>query len=117
LGSISALIIWIAVTADTFGKYTVLKNKVLTLIGDASYSIYLIHPIFLSMLCRVLAAAIRSKHLPLFVEGIFLVGVFILTVIGGIVVHIVVEKRLIKIASDKFLPAKTRKPVFMNDEN
>ncbi len=75
----------------------------LVLIGDASYSIYLSHNMLLSGLTRTFAwlnpNGVGQTFLPLVVTAIFLITVFL-----GVVLHLYVEKSLLRFFNQKLFP-------------
>jgi exopolysaccharide production protein ExoZ len=76
----------------------------LILIGDASYSIYLSHNMFLSALTRACAKLnptfLNKSGLPIITTIIFLITIFL-----GIIIHLLLEKKLLKVINNKaFLP-------------
>ena len=106
-GCIFGLIIWKLATLDYFDKLLFLKRNILKLIGDASYSIYLIHPIILSFSCKVIAQIFKKFNLPGYLNNVAFLLVVICAIAGGILLHIVVEKRLINLFSRQLLKRPT----------
>ncbi|WP_041748510.1 acyltransferase family protein [Bradyrhizobium cosmicum] len=70
----------------------------LTRIGDASYSLYLVHFTVLSVLAKLVIATSLAKGLPL---QVLFVGMVAVTVAVGMAVHILIEKPLLKGLSRK----------------
>lgn len=95
-----ALITYMAVKFDQ--KNTSIKFPwILILIGDASYSIYLTHNIFLSALTRIYAK-LNTDYLSTGYLALVCTMIFIITVIVGIVVHLIIEKKLLNFLNRKF---------------
>lgn len=92
VASICALFIWLGATIDQKEKFTAFKLSFLVLIGNASYAIYLSHEIILSVTLR-LVKKFNFGHLLL---NLSFLSVFIFTILFGIALHLVVEKRVIK---------------------
>lgn len=68
------------------------RLRLLNLIGDASYSIYLTHLAVMGLLGKI---AIKiAEYLPISQELIFLL-VFVGTIVGGCLAHLIVERPLI----------------------
>ncbi|TDX66919.1 peptidoglycan/LPS O-acetylase OafA/YrhL [Methylosinus sp. sav-2] len=78
------------------------RSSLLMLLGDASYSIYLAHPIVLT-LARV---ATRALHLPVERPVIGVVAVIVtltLSIAAGVVVHLLIEKPLLAVLRRRLL--------------
>ncbi|MDB5119526.1 MAG: Peptidoglycan/LPS O-acetylase OafA/YrhL, contains acyltransferase and SGNH-hydrolase domain [Sphingobacteriales bacterium] len=111
MGLFFAIITYLAVGFDKTNT-TVKFPAVLILIGDASYSIYLSHNMFLSALTKLygkLNPHYSTTGYMAFVATI----IFIVTVVLGILIHLLVEKKLLKVLSVKFFD-KRKSPVFEN---
>jgi exopolysaccharide production protein ExoZ len=67
--------------------------RLLTLTGEASYSIYLTHMLVLPPLAMVALAVGAPRHVP---APMAFVGFAVITIAVGIVVHLVVERRLVR---------------------
>ncbi len=79
------------------------KNKFLLLLGDASYSIYLAHPLCYAMLGSLLRRAYFLSHLP----GDVLILIFVcLATASGILFHLYIEKPLISKLNGLLLKTK-----------
>ncbi len=95
LGLLSAIIIWVSASIDYNNTYNREKIKLLIIIGDSSYSLYLIHSIVLSTLCRFF---VKFNFYPEYVsinsDLLFLI-IFITTVVIGLIFHFFIEKRVL----------------------
>jgi exopolysaccharide production protein ExoZ len=83
------------------------KARLLNLIGDASYSIYLTHLAFLGLLAKIMIRL--SAHITLSPELIY-ITVFIGTVACGCILHLLVERPLIEMCR-QHLAGKSRLPL------
>jgi len=108
LGTLSALLVWGGVTVDFREKFPLLRKKIFVLIGDASYSLYLIHTILLSFFCRFLYKAVHTHSPSILTLNTLFFLVFVVTVAAGIVAHLVIEKKLIAFFNKFMLKDKTR---------
>ena len=81
-------------------------HRLLRILGEASYSIYLIHYALLSLLAKIFVSAGISHWLP--AEGWFLL-ISGLATAGGIAFHSIVEKPLLSFCQRRFVP-KMREP-------
>lgn len=95
------LIITGAIALEAAGQWPS-KMRVLNLIGDASYSIYLTHLTLIGLLGKIVIKV--AEYAPIPQELIFLL-VFIGTVTGGCMAHLIVERPLI--AACRRLSAKS----------
>jgi exopolysaccharide production protein ExoZ len=99
MGSLFSLLTYVGVRVDQTNR-AIRYPSLLLLIGDASYSIYLSHIIFLSVLPTIYTKLnpeySSSGHLP-FVATI----IFMLVVSLGILVHLFIEKKLLKLINNK----------------
>ncbi|SKB45499.1 acyltransferase family protein [Daejeonella lutea] len=106
MGLFFSLITYLAVRFDQTNT-SVKFPAFLILIGDASYSIYLSHNMLLSALTRIYALinpqSSGKEFLPVVVTFIFLLAVFI-----GVLIHLYVEKKLLRYFNRKFFPQKGR---------
>ena len=68
-----------------------LKSRVLHLLGDASYSIYLTHILALGVY-RVIWSKLVTPEATAGQMITFIVGGLLVTVIGGVIFHFIVEK-------------------------
>jgi exopolysaccharide production protein ExoZ len=75
----------------------------LQLIGDASYSIYLTHFTVLSLLAKVFIKLGAREMLPAMVSYVLLL---VLVTLIGIVVHLLVEKPILKALNRAFIPKR-----------
>lgn len=69
------------------------KLKILSLIGNASYTIYLTHLAFLGLLSKIIIKL--SQYFPLTPQAVYCL-VFVLTIICGCLVYIFVERPLLQ---------------------
>lgn len=83
------------------------RARLLNLIGDASYSIYLSHLAFLGLLAKIVIRL--SAHMPLPAELIYFM-VFIGTVACGCMLHLFIERPLIEVCRKQFA-GKPRLPL------
>lgn len=98
------LITYMAVRFDQLNS-TFKFPFILILIGDASYSIYLSHNMFLSALTRIYAK-INPAHMSTGYLALVCTIIFIITVFLGILVHLFIEKKLLNFLTNKFLAKK-----------
>ncbi|WP_456686773.1 acyltransferase family protein [Bradyrhizobium sp. P5_C11_2] len=95
----AGLIILAAVEAERRGSLEF--PQWLTRIGDASYSLYLVHFTVLSVLAKLIVATSVSKAVPL---QVLFVGMAVVTVAVGMAVHLAVEKPLLKLLGRRRAP-------------
>ena len=79
-------------------------RKLLILIGDASYAIYLTHPFVMIAYAKLLhdhAKLLQTSQLP------FVPFVFMITIVGGIFAHIFVERPLMDAARKRVISNKS----------
>ncbi|HEY7808850.1 MAG TPA: acyltransferase [Allosphingosinicella sp.] len=89
----AALILLGAVQAEISNRISV--PKVFILIGDASYSIYLVHLTLVSFLCKTLSSLPWSFAFP---------AIATLSVAGGVLFHFIIEKPLLKLLQRRSVP-------------
>jgi peptidoglycan/LPS O-acetylase OafA/YrhL len=65
----------------------------LVFLGDASYSIYLIHSLVLSAMAKVIVTVRPLKELPV---GAAFSGMLAIALLVGIAFHVIVEKRILR---------------------
>lgn len=83
----------------------IVKSRFLLLLGDASYSIYLAHPLCYAMLGSILRRVYFLSHLP----GDVLILMFVCLATGsGIVFHLYVEKPMISKLNTLLLKSKRK---------
>lgn len=70
-------------------------------LGDASYSIYLIHTMIISFCCKVLTILPFSEHLP---TAVIFIALAVVATIGGCVFHLIVERPLLNICRQRIGP-------------
>lgn len=80
-----------------------IKSNKLALLGDASYSIYLIHPVLFFVLHYTV-----GKHLSIIPPDLLIILLVALSIALGIVFHKLVENRLISFFSGLLLSNKTK---------
>jgi len=90
-GASAFLICFGVVSLEYFWKKR--ECKLLTLLGNASYSIYLLHPFIL--VAVVMVSSKLENILPLS-ESLLIIIMFISALIAGYISHILIEKNLIK---------------------
>lgn len=110
-GAGAGLIILAAVETERQGKLGF--PQWLTRLGDASYSLYLVHFTILSMLAKLIVATGFLKGLPL--QVIFFAMV-VATVAVGLAMHAFVEKPLLKWCTGSRKPMRTENPPVMDRE-
>ena len=96
-GTTAFLICFGVVSLEYFWKKR--ECKFLTTVGNASYSIYLLHPFIL--VAVVMVSSKLESILPLS-ETLLIVIMFISSLIGGYISHIFIEKKLIKYSKKLF---------------
>ncbi|MBL7700200.1 MAG: acyltransferase [Chitinophagaceae bacterium] len=101
IGVASALIIWYAATADKRGnsKYAL---PLLVLIGDASYSIYITHPLYTGRLCELANRIVDVSLLNIWWQNAIIILIFIVCLATGILIHLVVERPVLKFFRERF---------------
>jgi exopolysaccharide production protein ExoZ len=78
------------------------------LLGDASYSIYLIHLVVVSVLAKVLFSLWKHVHTPMiFSYSIIVIG----AMVAGVGFHLYVEKPLLRLVNGGNLFQRERRPV------
>jgi exopolysaccharide production protein ExoZ len=82
--------------------------KLLLLIGNSSYVLYLIHPIVLATAFKLSAPFLRFNESFISVFGLF---VLVLSVAVGLLFHVIVEKKLIKKLNYLVFP-NNKKPAY-----
>jgi len=109
VGTASALIIFSAASLDREKKYKNYASPFLVLIGDASYSIFLTHIIFIPYLCQGLNKVLNVAVVPDFFKNILIILVLFLTILAGIVTFLVIERPLLNYLRRKFRLKQKRK--------
>lgn len=96
----SALVIMGLVKAEEKGKIF-MNHKINLLLGDASYSLYLIHAILIGILCKLLVL-INLNKLQIFgsILAFIIISFFCITL--SIAFHVAIEKRIIKYLKNKY---------------
>jgi peptidoglycan/LPS O-acetylase OafA/YrhL len=72
--------------------------RILSFLGDASYSIYLFHALALSAALKLTVILSRHVHLPALIWWML---ISILAIGGGIAFHLIIERPILKIRSAK----------------
>ncbi|MBE9399139.1 acyltransferase [Pontibacterium sp. N1Y112] len=88
------------------------KSRALHLLGDASYSIYLTHILALGVY-RMLWSKLVTPEATLLQMSAFVVGGLLVTIVGGLIFHIVVEKPLTRFLQQRLIK---RKPVSVQSD-
>lgn len=102
LALLNGLLLFKIVNIDIHKEYK--YPKILLLTGEASYSIYLSHVIFLSLWFRIFRMVIAKLSIHnLYLVQAMIIFLFLLTVTCGIMVYKYVEKPLIKFLNAKLL--------------
>lgn len=102
LGAFFATITYIFVQIDR--KWPGISYpKTLILIGDASYSIYLTHSMFLSALCRAYAKANPDFSTTTFNLVFISLMIFAVATFLGVLVHLYIEKPMLKFMMAHFV--------------
>ncbi|HKP31132.1 MAG TPA: acyltransferase family protein, partial [Chitinophagaceae bacterium] len=98
VGIIFSSIIYCAASVDRqklskkpFKRYA---SPVLVLMGDAAYSIFLTHIIFIPYLCIAFNKVMNVPVVPDFFKNILIIIVLLLTIIAGIATHLLIERPL-----------------------
>lgn len=79
------------------------KLPVLSLLGDASYAIYLIHDHLETHLLRLLFRINAEEWLP---QAAIFAFVMLVVAMSGVVVHLVIERPLLRLLRERLLPAR-----------
>jgi len=98
----SALIIYALVSGDLMGELKQ-PGRWLVFFGSASYSIYLIHFLALSVFIKVFLKIGADQWLPLTINYL---GLVLLSVLTGSLLHLYIEKPLLKLCRSKLLPVR-----------
>lgn len=80
-----------------------LWRRIAVLIGDASYAIYLTHPLVMVAYARILKShptLTATSQLP------FVPLVFLISLVGGVIAHLVIERHLVDLARYFLVPRK-----------
>ncbi|HMI01431.1 MAG TPA: acyltransferase [Pedobacter sp.] len=101
IGLVSSFLILGAAVLDKSGLYIVPRPFVI--LGDASYAIYLTHPILLSMMCRMSDKVLSGLHLKINLSLLFTI-ILIITLLAGTIFHFTIEKPLLKLLNKKHSP-------------
>jgi exopolysaccharide production protein ExoZ len=84
-------------------------SQSLVLTGDAAYSIFLTHIIFIPYLCRAFNKFLNIQVVPYFFRNVLILIIFFLTVVAGIVTYLLIERPLLNFFRKKFR-LKRQKP-------
>lgn len=90
LGAASALIILYAATLDRLRTRP--AKRILPLLGDASYSIYITHSIYSPFICKTFAEAFNVQSWEPLPKNAIIIAVFIITLAIGVIIHLYIEK-------------------------
>jgi exopolysaccharide production protein ExoZ len=82
---------------------------VLVLIGDASYSIFLTHIIFIPYLCMAFNKVLNVPVVPGFFKNILITIIFFLSVIAGIASYLLIERPLLNFLRKQFRLRRQKK--------
>ncbi len=111
MGATSALIIFYAATLDKNRKYRTLASPLLRLIGDASYSIYITHCLYLYFICGFTASILDISSMSIVAKDTIIVFIFLLSIIIGVLIHVLIEKPLLTFFRGRFSLQKSRTSV------
>lgn len=103
-GGASALIIFGAALYNS--KKQIKMRAFLLLLGDASYSLYLIHLIVLGVAYKISSPFLRMNESFVSLFGII---VAFLALFAGVLFHLVIEKRIINLMNKWMLPKRENK--------
>jgi peptidoglycan/LPS O-acetylase OafA/YrhL len=82
-----------------FKKYA---SPVLVLMGDAAYSIFLSHIIFIPYLCIAFNKILNVPVIPEFFKNILIVVLLFLTIVAGIATYLLIERPLLNFLRKQF---------------
>lgn len=91
-GFISAILVFALIRYES-GESHLMQGKSLSLLGDSSYALYLIHFPLISILCK-LAALILPK--TVFGASLALLLVVATCIVAGVIFHVLVERPLLR---------------------
>lgn len=91
-GLTSALIIYGLCVLESQGKIKYF-SKTLLLLGDASYSVYLVHFLLVSLATKIVFKLNATYQLPLFV---WFLPVFVFSLLGSLVFYMIFERPLLR---------------------
>jgi exopolysaccharide production protein ExoZ len=79
-------------SAKPFKRYA---SSIWVLIGDAAYSIFLTHIIFIPYLCIALNKVINFPVVPDFFKNILIIIIFFISIIAGVATYLLIERPLL----------------------
>jgi exopolysaccharide production protein ExoZ len=93
-------------SAKPFKRY---GSPVLVLMGDAAYSIFLTHIIFIPYLCIAFNKVINFPVVPDFFKNILIIILFFLSIVAGIITYLLVERPLLNFMRKLFRLRRQKK--------
>ena len=109
LGLSSAVMLWGLMELEREGRF--LSTRFLLLLGDASYSIYLVHLPLISMFAKLLCPICTRFSVPQFVPFVLLV---LFGTAGGVLVHLYIERPVLRLLIRPGSQALHRPPLDQN---
>jgi peptidoglycan/LPS O-acetylase OafA/YrhL len=107
LGFNASLLILFSTRFKQFQNQNII-TKAGILIGDSSYSVYLSHIFFIALLGRLFTKKVLLLQLEQWQLNIFITVIFLLVILGGVVMHLFVEKPLLNFLHSTFIKKKNR---------
>jgi peptidoglycan/LPS O-acetylase OafA/YrhL len=104
LAATASAIILYGATLDTTRR-TWLAAPLLVLIGDASYSIYLTHTMYIDYFTRAIASLFHVSGLQNWQKNIFTILVAIICIAAGVLIHLLLERPILKKLNSKNVAA------------
>jgi len=107
MGITSAWIILHAALMDTTKRSRMLAVPVLVLAGDASYSIYLTHTVYMPYLFKGAKDLMNLSAFNNLVQLMIILLIIVVGIIGGIFIHLWIEKPMLTYLRRKFYLARS----------
>lgn len=102
-GLTSALIIFYFATLDRLQRFRALAWRPLVIAGDASYSIYLTHTIYVPIVVQGMSLLFDLRASTMSTGYALLLLLFVISVALGIVIHLLVEKPMLVFLRRRFI--------------